>query len=42
MYNFSKQDYIEGAIRTKSNHYDYDALHPDIIHAILGIQTESA
>jgi len=35
-------EYVEGAIKTKSSNYDSDSLSPDLIHAILGIVTESA
>lgn len=34
--------YIENAVRTKSETFDNNVLHQDIVHAILGIQTESA
>lgn len=35
-------EYVEGAIKTKSSNYDSDALSSDLVHAILGIVTESA
>lgn len=35
-------EYVGNAIKTKSSHYHTNALHADLVHAILGIVTESA
>lgn len=36
------EEYIEGAIKTKSMHYHPDAINSDLVHAIFGIVTETA
>ncbi len=34
--------YVQDSLRTKSANFQPDSIHPDLIHAILGIQTQSA
>lgn len=36
------EEYVEGAIKTKSPHYHSDSINQDLVHAILGIVTETA
>lgn len=36
------EEYVEGAIKTKSPYYHADAIDADLVHAIFGIVTEAA
>lgn len=35
------KDYTDGVLRTKSDHFDNDAVPADLLHAIMGVVTES-
>lgn len=34
--------YVESVLKTKSPHYSPENVHPDLVHAVLGLVTESA
>ena len=34
-------EYISNALNTKSDHYDSESVHPDVVHAAMGCVTEA-
>ena len=37
----NNDEYIQGVLRTKSKHFDNEAVPADLLHAIMGVVTES-